>query len=58
MIKNVVSFTTLLFATMGAIVGYLLLLKSGHAESVLTGVCIALGAYGTYKHANGGAEWD
>lgn len=56
MIKTIVSFTTLLLATMGAIVGYLLLLKSGHAESVLTGVCIALGAYGTYKHANGGAE--
>lgn len=60
MIKTIVSFTALLFAlgvaTIGAIVAYLLLLKSGHAESVLTGVCIALGAYGTYKHANGGAE--
>lgn len=60
MIKTIVSFTALLFglgvATIGAIVGYLLLLKSGHAESVLTGMGFALCAYGLYKHANGGTR--
>jgi len=60
MIKTIVSFTTLLVAlgvaTIGALVGYLLLLKSGHAESVLTGLGFALGAYGLYKHANGGTR--
>lgn len=60
MIKTIVSFTALLFAlgvaTMGALIGYLLLLKSGHAESVLTGMGFALWAYGLYKHANGGNQ--
>lgn len=60
MIKTIVSFTAQLFAlgvaTMGALVGYLLLLQSGHAESVLTGMGFALCAYGLYKHANGGTK--
>ena len=60
MIKTIVSFTALLFAlgfaTIGALVGYLLLLKSGHAESVITGMGFALGAYGLYKHAKGGTR--
>ena len=60
MIKTIVSFTALLFAlgvaTIGALVGYLLLLKSGHAQSVLTGVGFALGAYGLYNHAKGGTR--
>ena len=58
MIKTIVSFIAQLFAlgvaTMGALVGYLLLLQSGHAESVLTGMGFALCAYGLYKRANGG----